>query len=73
VPHPDHPTAPEYTHSLPTHPNGDEWRHIITVVEDPVYLTQPFYTSTSFLREPDDSKFSPRPCSTPAPLPTSER
>jgi hypothetical protein len=72
VPYSEQATVTEYIHSLPTHPNGDEWLHIITVVEDPVYLTQPFYTSTSFLREPDDSKFDPRPCETPAPLPTRE-
>jgi len=73
VPYSDQATITEYIHRLPTHPNGDDWLHIITVVDDPVYLTQPFYTSTSFLREADDSKFSPKPCATAAPLPVRER
>src|SRR5687767_15708459 len=31
--------------------NGDNWLHVVTIVEDPRYLTQPFYTSTSFRKE----------------------
>jgi len=69
VPYSEQATITEYVHRLPTHPNGDEWLHVITVVEDPRYLTQPFYTSTSFRREPDDTRFSPTPCATAAPLP----
>ena len=48
VPYSEQATITEYVHRLPTHPNGDEWLHVVTVVEDPRYLTQPFYTSTSF-------------------------
>jgi hypothetical protein len=51
------------------HPNGDNWLHVVTVVEDPRYLSQPFYTSTSFRLEPNDANFKPTPCTTPAPLP----
>jgi hypothetical protein len=69
VPYSEQASITEYIHRLPTHPNGDNWLHAVTVVEDPRYLTQPFYTSTSFRLEPDDSKFSPTPCATPAPLP----
>jgi len=46
---------------------GVEWFTVTTVVEDPKYLTQPFITSSSFKKEPDDSKFAPTPCETPAP------
>jgi hypothetical protein len=69
VPYSDQATITEYIHRLPTHPNGDNWLHVITVVDDPKYLTQPFYTSTSFRLEPNDANFKPTPCSTPAPLP----
>jgi hypothetical protein len=69
VPYSEQATISEYIHRLPTHPNGDDWLHVVTIVEDPRYLSQPFYTSTSFRREPDDSRFRPAPCATPAPLP----
>ena len=42
--------------------SGMELLTVITVVEDPRYLTQPFITSTHFKREPDGSKWSPAPC-----------
>lgn len=69
VPYSEQASITEYVHLLPTHPNGDNWLHVITIVEDPRYLTQPFYTSTSFRKEPNDANFKPTPCSTPAPLP----
>jgi len=69
VPYSEQATITEYIHRLPTHPNGDAWLHVITVVEDPRYLAQPFYTSTSFRLEPNDANFKPTPCATPAPLP----
>jgi len=69
VPYSEQATITEYIHRLPTHPNGDNWLHVVTVVEDPRYLTQPFYTSTSFRLEPNDVNFKPTPCATPAPLP----
>jgi hypothetical protein len=49
-------------------PNGDVWVTVTTIVEDPTYLNQPFITSTSFRKESDQSKWSPRPCETAAPL-----
>jgi hypothetical protein len=69
VPYSDQATITEYIHRLPAHPNGDQWLHVVTIVDDPVYLTQPFYTSTSFRLEPNDANFKPTPCVTPAPLP----
>ena len=69
VPYSEQATITEYFHRLPTHPNGDVWLHVITVVDDPRYLSQPFYTSTSFRLEPNDAGFKPTPCATPAPLP----
>lgn len=69
VPYSERATVTEYIHRLPAHPNGDHWLHVVTVVEDPRYLAQPFYTSTSFRLEPNDANFKPTPCATPAPLP----
>ena len=43
--------------------NGDQWLIITTVVDDPLYLAQPFITSTHFKKEPDGSKWRPTPCS----------
>jgi hypothetical protein len=69
VPYSEQATITEYIHRLPVHPNGDNWLHVITVVDDPKYLSQPFYTSTSFRLEPNDANFKPTACATPAPLP----
>jgi len=41
---------------------GSELLTVITVVDDPRYLTQPFVTSTHFKREPDGSRWAPIPC-----------
>jgi hypothetical protein len=73
VPYSDQATITEYVHRLPTHPNGDSWLHVLTIVEDPRYLSQPFYTSTHFRLEPNDGSFRPTPCATAAPLPVKGR
>lgn len=69
VPYSEQATITEYVHRLPPHPNGDSWLQVITIVEDPRYLSQPFYTSTNFRLEPNDANFRPTPCATPPPLP----
>jgi len=69
VPYSEQAVITEYIHRLPTHPNGDDWLNVVTVVDDPRYLAQPFYTSTNFRREADGSKFTPTPCKTDPPLP----
>ena len=43
-------------------PNGDEWLMVTTIVDDPVYLSQPYITSTHFRRERDSSKWNPTDC-----------
>lgn len=43
-------------------PDGAEWMSVTTVVTDPVYLKEPYYTSSHFRKEPDDSKWRPKPC-----------
>ena len=69
VPYSEQATITEYFHRLPTHPNGDNWLQVITIVEDPRYLSQPFYTSTNFRLEANDAAFKPTPCQTAPPLP----
>jgi hypothetical protein len=39
-----------------------DWMTVLTVVDDPRYLNQPFLTSTHFKRETDASKWMPVPC-----------
>jgi hypothetical protein len=67
VPYSENASITEYFHRLPTHPNGDVWLHVVTTVEDPTYLQQPFYTSTHFKLEPDGSKWNPTACRTAPP------
>jgi hypothetical protein len=42
--------------------NDDSWLLVITRVEDPQYLNEPFLTSTHFRRLPDASGWAPAPC-----------
>ncbi len=67
VPYSADATITEYFHRLPEHPNGDVWLLVVTIVEDPLYLTEPFYTSTHFKREPNGDKWNPTPCRTAPP------
>jgi hypothetical protein len=69
VPYSEQATITEYIHRLPTHPNGDNWLEVITIIEDPRYLSQAFYTSTNFRLEANDTNFKPTPCQTAPPLP----
>ena len=69
VPYSENASITEYFHRLPQHPNGDNWLLVVTVIEDPKYLSQPFYTSTQFKLEPNGSKFNPTPCKTAPPTP----
>ena len=67
VPYSENASITEYINRLPQLSNGENWLLVITVIEDPKYLTQPFYTSTQFKMEPDGSKFKPTPCRTAPP------
>jgi hypothetical protein len=44
-------------------PNGDEWFTVTTIVNDPVYLTGPFITSTDFRKQRDAAGWDPSACS----------
>jgi hypothetical protein len=62
VPYSDKAVLTEYFDRT-AEPNGDSWLVVTTIVEDPMYLTQPFITSTHFRKENDQSKWNPTPCS----------
>jgi hypothetical protein len=49
-------------------PNGDSWLVLTSIVEDPQYLQIPLMLTTHYKREPDGSKFRPRPCDVTAPV-----
>ena len=67
VPYSENASITEYFQWLPPHPDGDRWLVVTTVVDDPKYLQQPFYTSTNFKREADGTKWNPTPCHTEPP------
>jgi hypothetical protein len=67
VPYGENARITEYFHRLPRHPNGDTWLHVVTIVEDPQHLREPFYTSTHFKLEPNGAKWNPTPCRTAPP------
>jgi hypothetical protein len=63
VPYSEHAQVTEYYDRFPT-PDGNEWFVVTTVVHDPTYLrgVGDFVTSSHFRREPDGSKWHPKPC-----------
>jgi hypothetical protein len=63
VPYSANATLTEY-YSVTNESNGDHWLVITSVVDDPMYLQQPFITSTHFKKQADGSGWSPSPCST---------
>ncbi|MBI4263682.1 MAG: hypothetical protein HY657_04860 [Acidobacteria bacterium] len=65
VPYSEQTTVTEY---FDRHAAFDqEWITVTTMVDDPVYLTQPFITTSHFRREPDGSTWTPAPCETAPP------
>jgi hypothetical protein len=61
VPYSANATVTEY-YSRTTETNGDSWLIVTTIVDDSMYLAQPFITSTHFKLEPNGSKWMPTPC-----------
>jgi len=62
APHSDKAVVTEY-YDLNTIPNGDTWLTITTKVEDPVYFSRPYITTTDFKKLPSAAGWSPTPCS----------
>lgn len=49
---------------------GNDYLQVVTVVDDPTYLSTPFVVSNHFKREADESKWNPTPCSIDPPVGT---
>jgi hypothetical protein len=60
VPYSERAVVTEY-YDLIREPDS-EWLIVKTIVEDPMYLAQPFITSTNLRRQPDGSGWKPSPC-----------
>ena len=61
VPYSDNAVVTEYFDRL-SGAYGNDWLTVLTIVDDPRYLDQPFLTSSLFKREADGSKWNPAPC-----------
>jgi hypothetical protein len=46
-----------------TLPNGDQWLTVTTKVDDPLYFSRPYLTSSDFKKLPDANGWNPTPCS----------
>lgn len=55
-------TVTEYF-DLNTLPNGDQWLTVTTKVDDPVYSTRPYLTSSDFKKLSGAAGWNPTPCS----------
>ena len=62
APYSDKAVVTEYF-DLNTLPNGDRWLTVTTKVEDPVYFTRPYLTSSDFKKLPGAAGWNPTPCS----------
>jgi hypothetical protein len=61
APYSDKATITEYW-ELHTLPNKDEWLTITTKVDDPVYFSRPYLTSSDFKKLPSAAGCTPTPC-----------
>jgi len=62
APYSDKATVTEYW-ELHTLPNKDQWLTVTTKVDDPVYFTRPYLTSSDFKKLPSATGWNPTPCS----------
>jgi hypothetical protein len=62
APHSDKATVTEYF-DINTMPNGDQWITITTRIDDPVYFTRPYITTTDFKKLANGAGWDPTPCS----------
>src|SRR5690349_16630039 len=61
IPYSENAAATEYFDIAP-HPSGGQVLVVTTIVDDPLYLQQPFIVSSQFKKEADGSKWDPTPC-----------
>jgi hypothetical protein len=61
VPYSENAAVTEYFDIAPL-PGGGQVLLVTTIVDDPLYLQQPFIVSSQFKKEADGSKWDPTPC-----------
>ena len=61
APYSDKAIVTEYF-DLNTAPNGDQWLTVTTKVDDPLYFTRPYLTSSDFKKLPNATGWNPTPC-----------
>ena len=62
VPYSANASLTEYYHRM-TAPNGDEWLSVISELRDPQYLSETWVVSSHFKKVPQNSGWTPEPCS----------
>ena len=62
APYSDRTIVTEY-YDINSAPNGDQWLTVTTKVDDPLYFTRPYLTSSDFKKLRDNSGWNPTPCS----------
>lgn len=62
APYSERAVVTEY-YDLHTMPNGDQWITITTKVDDPVYFSRAYVTTSDFKKLPDATGWKPTPCS----------
>jgi hypothetical protein len=61
IPHSDQATVTEYINVIEI-ADGTTWLIDTVIVEDPIFLSQPYVISRNFKKEDDDSKWNPQGC-----------
>jgi hypothetical protein len=61
VPYSKDATLTEY-YDLNVLPNGEAWFTVTSRLEDPLYFSRPYISTSDFQRLPDATGFSPSPC-----------
>lgn len=62
VPYSENAVITEYFERDSASSDGAQWFHVMTIVQDPKYFTEPFITDSFFKKEPDGSKWHPTGC-----------
>jgi hypothetical protein len=62
VPYSEDAVITEYFERDSASSDGAQWFHVMTIVQDPKYFTEPFVTDSFFKKEPDGSKWHPTAC-----------
>ena len=60
APYSDDAVVTEYFRRHDTY--GEKWMTVMVIVDDPKYLTEPYFTSSSFKPMAEDDEWNPTPC-----------